>query len=96
MDELTLELHKIISELFGRYTSDWDGRDLFVDYNYEEERNFESEFNERYYHIINNKRCMTDVNFYKWLVTHHLIEIGYVEQAVWDFETALKRFFGEE
>lgn len=39
---------------------------------------------------------MTDVNFYKWLVTHHLIEIGYVEQAAWDFETALKRFFGEE
>ena len=50
----------------------------------------------RYYHIINNRRCMTDVNFYKWLVTHHLIEIGYVEQAAWDFETALKRFFGEE
>lgn len=50
----------------------------------------------RYYHIINNKRCMTDVTFYKWLVTHHLIDIGYVEQAAWDFETALKRFFGEE
>lgn len=50
----------------------------------------------RYYHIINNKRCMTDVNFYKWLVTHHLIEIGYVEQAVWDFDTALKRLLGVE
>lgn len=50
----------------------------------------------QYYHIINKRRCMTDVTFYKWLVKHHLIEIGYVEQAMWDFDTAFKRFFGEE
>lgn len=50
----------------------------------------------RYYHIINNRRCMTDVTFYKWLVKHHLIEIGYVEQAMWDFDTALKNLLGVE
>lgn len=61
------------------------------------ERYVESlQFYFRYYHIINNKRCMTDVTFYKWLVTHHIIEIGYVEQAVWDFDTALKNLLGVE
>ena len=39
----------------------------------------------QYYHIINNRKCMIDVKLYEWLVTHHLIEVGWVEQAAWDY-----------
>ena len=48
----------------------------------------ERKFNTNYYHILNHKKCMTDVNFHNWLVKHKMIQTN-----IFDLERIMAKVF---